>query len=85
MSASGKEGLGQYLKVFLRGQMEIEGAGVPDAVSFVFGHTHKPFEDAMECEGYGQAMKIFNTGGWVVDTVVPDPPHGAAAVCSMTN
>ena len=80
LSATGREGLKQYLRVFLRGQMETEGAGVPDAVSFVFVHTHKPFEDAMKCEGYWQDVKILNTGGWMVDTVEPDLPHGAAAV-----
>ncbi len=80
LSAVGREGLKQYLKIFLRGQMETEGARAPGAVSFVFGHSHKPFEDTMKCEGYAQHVKILNTGGWVVDTVEPDPLHGGAAV-----
>jgi hypothetical protein len=60
--------------------METEGASVPGRLTFVLGHTHKPFVEAMECEGYGGGVKILNTGGWVVDTIRRDPHHGAAVV-----
>ncbi len=48
--------------------------------TFVFGHTHKPFCDDLEFEHYENPVHVYNTGGWVVDTLVPAPCHGGAIV-----
>lgn len=53
---------------------------VPEQVSFVFGHTHKPFQKAWNFRGYANTMPLYNTGGWVVDTVSREPAHGGAIV-----
>lgn len=52
---------------------------MPSEVSFVFGHTHKPFQEAMSFEGYGW-VDVYNTGGWVVDTEKPEKRHGGAVI-----
>jgi hypothetical protein len=53
---------------------------VPEQVSFVFGHTHKPYETRCAYAGYPRAVDVYNTGGWVVDTLQPEVQQGAAAV-----
>jgi hypothetical protein len=53
---------------------------VPGDVTFVFGHTHKPFEAVRRFVGYENPVCVYNTGGWVVDSTEPRPLHGAAAV-----
>jgi hypothetical protein len=80
LSAGAIEGLRQYLEVMLRRQVEVEHGPMPERVTYVFGHTHKPFQQAMEFEGYSEGVRVLNTGGWVVDTVERDPLHGGAVV-----
>ena len=53
---------------------------LPRDLTFVFGHTHKPFESRVATTSYGGHASILNTGGWVVDTLVPAPLQGGAAV-----
>jgi UDP-2,3-diacylglucosamine pyrophosphatase LpxH len=55
-------------------------AGSDRALTFVFGHTHKPFEAVRRVTGWTQPIRILNTGGWVVDTVDPVAVQGAAIV-----
>ncbi len=58
----------------------------PREVTFVFGHTHKPFEDIRNFQAYlGDGVPVYNTGGWVVETVDPAPRHGGAAVLLNDN
>lgn len=49
-------------------------------LSFVFGHTHKPFQDQLSIAGYAHPVCIYNTGGWVMDQPTMTPAQGAAAV-----
>ncbi len=81
LSASGRAGLSHYLTGPVRAQLESELGRVPASVSVVFGHTHKPFEQAWDIDGYAGSVQVFNTGGWVVDPApAPQPLHGAAVV-----
>lgn len=52
----------------------------PEGVTFVFGHTHKPLERVLGTTRFTKPLHVFNTGGWVIDTVDPQPHHGAAIV-----
>ena len=49
-------------------------------MSFVFGHTHKPFEKDMNFAGYPGWVHVYNSGGWVVDTVNRQYLHGGAVI-----
>lgn len=49
-------------------------------MSFVFGHTHKPFQDQLAVDGYAQPLAVYNTGGWVMDQPTMTPAQGAAAI-----
>ena len=52
----------------------------------MFGHTHKPFEEVRNFDAYlGDGVPVYNTGGWVVETVDPAPLHGGAAVLLNEN
>jgi hypothetical protein len=81
LSADAEEGLRKYVEgpVLLQLATECNGE-VPPEVSFLFGHTHKPFAVQREFGGYRLPVGVANTGGWVVDTMEPMPLHGAAAV-----
>ena len=80
LSARAEMGLRSYLQIPLHDQITSEYASVPPAVSFVFGHTHKPFVGTQAIDGYPAAINIYNTGGWVVDTIEPNLLQGGAAV-----
>nr|MDQ2725798.1 hypothetical protein [Actinomycetota bacterium] len=79
LSAASRSGLVTYLQRPVRTQMVAELGRVPDEVSFVFGHTHKPFVEPVGVDGYPAAVQVLNTGGWVVDTDVA-APHQAGVV-----
>ena len=58
----------------------------PREVTFVFGHTHKPFEKVYDFGAYlGEGVPVYNTGGWVVETKDPAPLHGGAALLLNDN
>ena len=78
LSEEAEKGLRWYLEGPLRNQVEAEHQPAPDEVTFVFGHTHRPFEHVMDSGLASQPVKILNTGGWVVDTRVPRPEQGGA-------
>ena len=48
---------------------------MPSNVSFIWGHTHKPFVK-QHLSNENQVLKIYNTGGWTVDGLEPDPWRG---------
>ena len=74
LSPEAARGLRWYLEGLLRQQFETEKVPLPESMSFVLGHTHKPF---VEC---WDRTRILNTGGWVVDAPQLQPVLGAAAV-----
>lgn len=86
LSSTAQERLAVYLNSPLRQQIKREYGDyrdcdrVPGDVTFLFGHTHKPFEAVRRFAGYEKPVCVYNTGGWVVDSTEPRPLHGAAAV-----
>lgn len=80
LSPAGRLGLRTYLEGPVRNQLQNELGDVPKDVSFVFGHTHKPFADVWPVVGFPSPVRVFNTGGWVVDTAVPAPVQGGVVV-----
>lgn len=90
LSQDAEQGLSYYLNFPLQRQIAEECENrhwyFPREVTFVFGHTHKPFEELRNFDAYlGDGVPIYNTGGWVVETVVPAPLHGGAVVLLNEN
>ncbi len=74
-------GLKTFMEKFVMNQFKEELAGfIPPDISFIFGHTHKPFERIISYEGYTNPVKVYNSGGWVVDTLQQQPLHGGSVI-----
>lgn len=82
MSASDVADLRWYLSGPVHTQLHREGLADPAALelAFVFGHTHKPFQDELPTPNYHRPVAIYNTGGWVMDQPTMASTQGAAAV-----
>jgi hypothetical protein len=81
LSPDADAGLSRYLQDFLLAAIREENDGtLPPELTFIFGHTHKPFEMLRRVDGAAQEIQVLNSGGWVVDTLRPDPLHGAAVI-----
>jgi hypothetical protein len=80
LTTQGQAGLRTFLQGPVRSQMRQEWGHIPEEVSFVYGHTHKPFVDRWSVAGFPTGVSIFNTGGWVIDTAVPAPVQAGVAV-----
>ena len=82
LSDRARAGLALYLEGPLLGQLqaELDGAELPGQLTFVFGHTHKPFEVPLAAAGYPSPIAVYNTGGWVVDSLKPSPTQGGAVI-----
>ena len=81
LSDDAEKGLWAYLEGPLSLQIRRECQNtMPAKITFVFGHTHKPFEEDMNFAGYPEWTDVYNSGGWVVDTVQPQPLHGGAVI-----
>jgi calcineurin-like phosphoesterase family protein len=81
LSPDADAGLTRYLGDFLLAAIRAENDGtLPPELTFIFGHTHKPFEMLRRVDGVAQEIQVLNSGGWVVDTLRPDPLHGAAII-----
>lgn len=74
------EDIGWYLGIPLMHQMREEVSDIPRELSFIFGHTHKPFQDELLVDGFDIPVGIFNTGGWVLDEPTLMPVQGCAAM-----
>ena len=73
-----RDGLGTYL-VSLRSRLKECGCASPDEVALVIGHTHKPFSQWWPDDSWpGGGLRLYNTGGWVVDHATAQPLMGGA-------
>jgi len=79
LSPHAEEGLGSYLGGPVATQVAAE-IGSPRDVTFVFGHTHKPFIRTKAVPGFPTPVSVVNTGGWVVDTPELNPLKGASLI-----
>ncbi len=84
LTAPSEAGLMAYLAGPLLRQLAGEASGgdgqLPEQVKFVFGHTHKPFVGLRPVPGLANPVRIFNSGGWVVDSLDVAAHHGANLV-----
>ena len=83
LSNDAEKGLRAYMNGPLRKQILIEckkEENILSSATFIFGHTHKPFQRDMNFKGYSGWVNVYNTGGWVVETEDPQPLHGGAVV-----
>jgi hypothetical protein len=91
LTPEGRLGLLEYLTGPVAKQYERESkARRGEKVSFIFGHTHKPFESRQEVPGFARPLSVYNSGGWVVDTESTSPHQGAAVLlidadCNVTS
>jgi hypothetical protein len=76
-----RAGLTAYLAALRHGLQRQTGGPLPTDVSVITGHTHKPFSEWWNDDGWpGGGLRVFNCGGWVVDHVDPQPLMGAAVL-----
>jgi len=80
LTPKGQAGLRAYLAGPILRQLQDEWKQIPEEVTFVYGHTHKPFIYRWSVAGFPGPVRIYNTGGWVVDTAQPAPVQAGAAV-----
>ena len=77
LSEDSLAGLRQYMTL-LREQGRQENSPLTESVTLVFGHTHKPFQALMDFAEYPRPVSVLNTGGWLVESIEPEPLHGGA-------
>lgn len=81
LSEDSRNRLDQYIGRYVLGQLKREcRSGLPARLTFVFGHTHKPFEEVLCVPGVEAPVHVYNMGGWVVDTIHTAPRQGGAIV-----
>jgi hypothetical protein len=70
-SADVRRGIERYLFGPTYRQLREEIGDVPEEMTFVFGHTHKPFEALLEDPNRQTTLEVYNTGGWPIDSREP--------------
>ncbi|MDI6792316.1 MAG: metallophosphoesterase [bacterium] len=80
LTLEAEKGMQEYANGPLRKQILSEQQEMPSDVTVVFGHTHKPFQEDMSFKEYQKWVNVYNTGGWVVETIEPKPIHGGAVL-----
>lgn len=86
LSPTGERGLDEFLSGPLANQFRQYSSHADDeGVSFLFGHTHKPFESRRGVAGFAQTWSVYNSGGWVVDTIDTQPLQGASVLLIDAN
>jgi hypothetical protein len=53
---------------------------IAPSMTFIFGHTHKPFARPEPFHGYPEGPDVYNSGGWVVDSLQYNEWHGGSVV-----
>jgi hypothetical protein len=80
-----EKGMALYLMA-VKNQIIYERQGaLPSELAFVFGHTHKPFLEEFNVEGFRRPVAVYNTGGWVVDKVKREDVFGGAVLLMDEN
>jgi UDP-2,3-diacylglucosamine pyrophosphatase LpxH len=79
LSPHAEAGLRAYLNGAVAAQVTAE-VGRPEDVTFIFGHTHKPFAEPRPLDAFPAPVSVVNTGGWVVDAPQLNPVKGAALI-----
>ena len=80
MSKETENGISFYLDLTWK-QIKKECDGwKPSELTFVIGHTHKPFEKHVPIDWLERTVPVYNAGGWVVDTVDPSPLYGGSVI-----
>ncbi|PLL14457.1 hypothetical protein C0V75_03210 [Tabrizicola sp. TH137] len=82
LSSASVDGLQSYLTQVVAAQLaeEVPDHGPGDHLTFIFGHTHKAFADALVVEGFTAPVSVYNSGGWVLDTADLSTVEGAGVV-----
>ncbi len=89
LTDDGWDGLTWYLDGVVRSQIDAElrkTSDKPDKpfrvndLTFVFGHTHKPFADRVVSSASPNPVKVYNTGGWVLNGPRLDNAAGVSMV-----
>jgi hypothetical protein len=82
LSDGQKTGLIEYLDRYVMRQVRREmGDDMPRDISFVFGHTHSPFEFVgLPLNEYSRPVRLYNTGGWNHEKAVREESIGASLV-----
>jgi UDP-2,3-diacylglucosamine pyrophosphatase LpxH len=75
-----RRGLIDYLSGPVMNQLKDEMVSVPEDVTFVFGHTHKPLCYAVDVPGYPKPVRLHNAGCWVVESIAARPARGGSVV-----
>ncbi len=78
-SSEAMRGIEEYLFGPSFRQLHEELGEVPGDLTFLFGHTHKPFDKMMSSPDGGQ-VRVVNSGGWTIDTAVASEMFGASIV-----
>lgn len=80
LSRASQQGLCDYIDHVVAGRMQDELNADPRdmRLTFIFGHTHKPFADRIIAERFARPVTVYNTGGWVLDTAMMSSVEGAA-------
>jgi len=80
LTTEGWEGLRWYMDGVAKTQIAEElGDDVID-LTFIFGHTHKPFADRLVTDACKAPVKVHNTGGWTLNGPRLDNRSGAGMV-----
>ncbi len=89
LSKDAEQGLLDYvdgpLKIQIYQECQNRHRYFPEEVTFVFGHTHKPFEETRTFPNLGNGVPVYNSGGWVVETKETSALHGGAVVLLNEN
>ena len=81
MSADGMGALRWYVGGPVRAQLAAEDKlQYVKELSFIFGHSHKPFSDDIVIPGWALPVSVYNTGGWVMDQPTLASTQGAAVI-----
>lgn len=78
LTQKAEEYLLKFLETQVYHQLIDDIKTIPDQVTFVYGHTHKPDHRKVKLNNYPQIVNVYNTGGWVAEKVPYDPVNGAS-------
>jgi hypothetical protein len=74
------DGVEKLLSGAIRRQLVAEDRTAVTDLTFVYGHTHHPNARIRHVAGISGPVPVYNTGGWVVDTLDADRTQGASVV-----